>query len=119
MEVTHNVRSLYRRILKAATRFPSVKRDGIIQDIKVEFRENKVSSCKMYIVYLFCSIFLKWCWGHTVHFDALVCLQELKDDDAIRKKVQVGLRSLEELESYANMSSSSAEWSKTLRGSCE
>jgi hypothetical protein len=32
---------LYRRILKAAARFPSVKRNDIIRDIKVEFRENK------------------------------------------------------------------------------
>ncbi|KAJ0409951.1 hypothetical protein P43SY_005845 [Pythium insidiosum] len=32
---------LYRRILKLAQQYPSVKRDGIIQDIKLEFHENK------------------------------------------------------------------------------
>ncbi|PSC73355.1 Complex 1 LYR [Micractinium conductrix] len=32
---------LYRRILKAAARFPSVKRDGVIADIKTQFREHK------------------------------------------------------------------------------
>lgn len=35
------VLSLYRRILKAAKQFPSIKRDGIINDIKLEFRENR------------------------------------------------------------------------------
>ena len=38
-----NVPSLYRQILKAAKRFPSIKRDRIVQDIKTEFHENKVS----------------------------------------------------------------------------
>jgi hypothetical protein len=33
---------LYRQILKSAQRFPSVKRDAIIADIKLEFREGKV-----------------------------------------------------------------------------
>jgi hypothetical protein len=33
---------LYRHILKAAKHFPSVKRNKIIQQIKEEFRENKV-----------------------------------------------------------------------------
>ncbi|GLD99264.1 hypothetical protein PINS_up007982 [Pythium insidiosum] len=32
---------LYRRILKLAQQYPSVKRDAIIQDIKLEFHENK------------------------------------------------------------------------------
>lgn len=31
---------LYRRILRAARSFPSVKRDNIIRDIKAEFREH-------------------------------------------------------------------------------
>ncbi|KAI8113280.1 hypothetical protein M9435_003284 [Picochlorum sp. BPE23] len=35
------VLTLYRRILKAAKQFPSIKRDDIIKDIKVEFRENR------------------------------------------------------------------------------
>eukprot|EP00879_Flechtneria_rotunda_P020906 GHRR01022013.1.p3 GENE.GHRR01022013.1~~GHRR01022013.1.p3 ORF type:complete len:113 (+),score=21.27 GHRR01022013.1:1153-1491(+) len=33
---------LYRHILRAAKKFPSVKKDGIIQNIKDEFRNNKV-----------------------------------------------------------------------------
>lgn len=35
---------LYRRILKAAERFPSIKRNAIIEDIKAQFREHKVGS---------------------------------------------------------------------------
>lgn len=37
-----NVARLYRDVLKAAAQFPSVKRAGIIRDIKSEFRANKV-----------------------------------------------------------------------------
>jgi len=33
--------TLYRRILRAAQSFPSIKRDSIIQDIKAEFREHR------------------------------------------------------------------------------
>lgn len=35
---------LYRRILKLAQRYPSVKRDSIVRDIKTEFHENKALS---------------------------------------------------------------------------
>ncbi|KAL4434208.1 hypothetical protein ABPG75_000649 [Micractinium tetrahymenae] len=35
---------LYRRILKAAKLFPSVKREAIVQDIKQQFREHKALS---------------------------------------------------------------------------
>ncbi len=38
-----SVLSLYRSILRAAKHFPSKKRDGIIQGIRLEFRANKVS----------------------------------------------------------------------------
>ena len=38
---------LYRRILKAAQRFPSIKRDAIIADIKAQFREHKVGLCAL------------------------------------------------------------------------
>ena len=31
---------LYRHILRAARHFPSIKRDGIIREIKAEFRAN-------------------------------------------------------------------------------
>ena len=33
---------LYRAILKAAKRYPSVKRDSVVEEIKREFRANKV-----------------------------------------------------------------------------
>lgn len=35
---------LYRRILKAAQRFPSIKRGAIIEDIKTQFRDHKVGT---------------------------------------------------------------------------
>ena len=78
--------SLYKRILRAAESFPSIKRNDIIQDIKVEFREHK----------------------------------ELSDPAVVKQKVAVARRSLEELESYVSMDSTSGgDWSKTLKGSCE
>lgn len=42
--MTSSIRTalLYRHILKAAKEFPSKKRAGILRDIKLEFRENKV-----------------------------------------------------------------------------
>ena len=36
---------LYRHILRAAQRFPSIKRDAIVQEIKAEFAANKVPHC--------------------------------------------------------------------------
>lgn len=36
---------LYRHILKAAKQFPSIKKHSIIQQVKTEFRENKVCGC--------------------------------------------------------------------------
>mmetsp|Transcript_26940 Transcript_26940/g.75924 ORF Transcript_26940/g.75924 Transcript_26940/m.75924 type:complete len:85 (-) Transcript_26940:26-280(-) len=41
MSSSKTMPQLYRAILKAAHRFPSKKRSGIIQDIKIEFRANK------------------------------------------------------------------------------
>lgn len=79
------VLTLYRRILKAAKHFPSIKRDSIISDIKVEFRENK----------------------------------DIADSQEQEEKVRIAQRSLEELESYVDMHSSSDAWTKTLKGSCE
>ncbi len=37
-----NLPLLYRHILRAAQRFPSIKRDSIVQEIKAEFAANKV-----------------------------------------------------------------------------
>ena len=36
------VPQLYRAILKAAKQFPSIKRERILEDIRIEFHENKV-----------------------------------------------------------------------------
>ena len=36
---------LYRRILKAAKHFPSVKKASIIREIKSEFKANKARLC--------------------------------------------------------------------------
>ncbi|CCI44232.1 hypothetical protein ABG067_002708 [Albugo candida] len=32
---------LYRRILRLARRYPSIKRDAIVEDIRLEFRESR------------------------------------------------------------------------------
>lgn len=42
MATSANVLQLYRDILKAAKRFPSIKRNKILEDIKTEFHANKV-----------------------------------------------------------------------------
>jgi len=77
---------LYKRILRAAESFPSIKRNDIIRDIKVEFREHK----------------------------------KLQDPALVKEKIAVARRSLEELESYISMDSTSdGNWTKTLKGSCE
>ena len=36
---------MYRRILRAAARYPSVKRASILSDIRAEFREGSRSTC--------------------------------------------------------------------------
>ncbi len=41
MASSSEVVRLYRHILKLAQRYPSVKRNSIIRDIKLEFHENK------------------------------------------------------------------------------
>lgn len=46
---------LYRHILKAAQQFPSIKRPSIIQQVKTEFRENKVSVSHVNLHHDLCS----------------------------------------------------------------
>lgn len=41
MAEAKDVLRMYRRILKLAQRYPSIKRDSIIRDIKTEFHANK------------------------------------------------------------------------------
>ncbi|KAG9401429.1 hypothetical protein AC1031_009291 [Aphanomyces cochlioides] len=36
------VPQIYRRVLKLAKHFPSIKKDQLVKDIKAEFHENKV-----------------------------------------------------------------------------
>lgn len=85
MPQSSSVRLLYRNILKAAKQFPSIKRDAIVQDIKMEFREAK----------------------------------NIRDEHEIRKRVSVGLRSLDQLRAFAGLNKDSSEWEINLRGSCE
>ena len=42
MAAEFRVPLLYRHILKAAKEYPSKKRAGIIEDIKIQFHEDKV-----------------------------------------------------------------------------
>lgn len=42
MTQTKQVLHLYRRILRAGARFPSIKRAQVLEDIKQEFRDHKV-----------------------------------------------------------------------------
>ncbi|EFN57841.1 hypothetical protein CHLNCDRAFT_143287 [Chlorella variabilis] len=87
---------LYRRILKAAKLFPSIKRDAIIGDIKREFREHKA---------------LLAC---------LACVQALADPARVRHELGVALRSLEQLEGYAGLGhSGSSDLAVSLKGSCD
>lgn len=41
MAEASEVARMYRRILKLAQRYPSIKRDAIVRDIRAEFHENK------------------------------------------------------------------------------
>jgi hypothetical protein len=40
-QTPQEILQLYRHIYRAAKRFPSIKRDKILNDIRLEFRENK------------------------------------------------------------------------------
>ena len=77
---------LYRQILRAAKNFPSIKKDALIADIKIEFRDHaQIPS---------------------------------SDTKKIQHHMQVGIRSLEQLESYSG-SDKSNDWSVYLKGSCD
>ena len=65
--------------------YPSIKRDTIIEDIRIEFRQNKA----------------------------------MTNPDAVRKGMEVGIRSLEQLESYSKMDKHGADWEVYLKGSCD
>jgi hypothetical protein len=40
MEHSQMVRSVYRVVIREARRFPSIKRDSLVEEIRLEFREN-------------------------------------------------------------------------------
>lgn len=41
MTTPQEILQLYRHIFRAAKRFPSIKREKIVNDIRLEFRENR------------------------------------------------------------------------------
>ena len=123
---------LYRRILKAAAKFPSIKRGALIEDIKHQFRDHKAG--------------VIWGSGGVTHgvcrwqpqaaaapaggapnpaatppsVPALPAdLQALEDPAKVRHELGVALRSLEQLESYAGMDGKSADLAVSLKGSCD
>ena len=124
---------LYRRILKAAAKFPSIKRGALIDDIKHQFKEHKACcGCvtgKKGAASGFASGSSKpacstlrgthtclppWC------LPALLAgLQVLEDPAKVRHELGVALRSLEQLESYAGMDGKSADLAVSLKGSCD
>jgi LYR motif-containing protein 4 len=85
MATKEQVLLLYRHILRAAKHFPSIKKDGLISDIKTEFRDHK----------------------------------QLSDTKEIQHHMQVGIRSLEQLESYSGMDRKANDWAVYLKGSCD
>lgn len=111
---------LYRRILKAAKLFPSIKRDAIIGDIKREFREHKARAA-LAAAALFCALFCACCRAcrHAV-LACLACVQALADPARVRHELGVALRSLEQLEGYAGLGhSGSSDLAVSLKGSCD
>ncbi|ETW00162.1 hypothetical protein H310_07567 [Aphanomyces invadans] len=42
MSASPTVPQIYRRVLQLAKKFPSIKRDQLVEDIKAEFHDNKV-----------------------------------------------------------------------------
>ena len=73
---------LYRQILRAAKRFPSIKRHAIVADIKAEFREGRGAG----------------------------------DAEEVRRRMEAGIRSLEQLGAYGQLDAASADWAVYLRG---
>jgi hypothetical protein len=125
---------LYRRILKAAAKFPSIKRGALIDDIKLQFKEHKACCCCMHGKRGADGRICRWqkqaacstsgaptparrpalclpCW--------LAGLQVMEDPAKVRHELGAALRSLEQLESYAGMDGKSADLAVSLKGSCD
>lgn len=96
---------LYRDILKAAKRFPSIKRNQILADIKAEFHENKVSdSC---------------CTPQSAQYNLLHCcalVQAMQNETEVTKARQVAVSSLHQLHDYVGLGGSSKDSEVQLRG---
>ncbi|KAI7842162.1 hypothetical protein COHA_004185 [Chlorella ohadii] len=118
---------LYRRILKAAQRFPSIKRDAIIADIKAQFHEHKELTDpdkvrhELRVALRSLQELEQYAMAPSAEILAIPTQgRALTDPDKVRHELRVALRSLQELEQYAVMDSrASAELEVSLRGSCE
>ena len=107
MATTFRVPVLYRHILKAAREFPSKKRDRIIEEIKVEFHQNKVGCTG-----LDCNM------GYAIQSKPILCMQTLTDKDSISKQCKLAVDSLEQLEAYTKLDRRGPDWQVSLKGSC-
>lgn len=125
-----DILKLYRHILKAAQRFPSVKRDAIIADIKQEFRDHRVRSslregarvagngARIGATCLCPTPRSHVATAHVPVPPHTPDAQTLTDPDKIRKEIAVALRSLEQLEAYSGMRRD-ADWEISLKGPLE
>ena len=110
MATTSRVPVLYRHILKAAREFPSKKRDRIIEEIKVEFHQNKVGC-----IDLDCGTGDE---AAAIESKPFLCMQTLTDTDSISKQRKLAVDSLEQLEAYTKLDRRGPDWQVSLKGSC-
>ena len=109
MPAQQEVLQLYRDILKAAKRFPSIKRNQILADIKTEFHANKVS---IYSSSAWC-----WCQMHVpLTYAYQTVVQVMHDETEITKARQVAVSSLHQLHDYVGLGGSSKDSEVQLRG---
>ena len=102
--------TLYRHILKAAKQFPSIKRDVVLQEIKLEFRANKVRT-------MTAARQRGQCAGSSRRRCFCAPQQGLTSEDKIKQSLQLAVDGLRQLEDYSGLSKRSDDWSLFLRGS--
>jgi hypothetical protein len=125
---------LYRNILKLAKRFPSIKRDGLVQEIRTEFRANKASACSSLSAREaapprpLCS---GSCAASSPSGQRRLLArsapgtppphlpQELTDPDKLRQSIAVAQRGLSDLQSYSGARTSSSSIDLYLKGACD